>query len=488
MSKQPNKSFVLRTKHVYGAGIDVHKEILYACVAVKRGPEPEVLSVQQFRRTKRGMGEMCRFLGKYLLTTIVMECTGVYHVNVREALDAFEGWHGTTPTIYTINPSLFRRYAGEIHADARDSFKLAVIGISGLAKDSYIPTGAIKELRMFTRQLHYFMVDVTREKNRLKKVMDAWGLSLPDLDLNSGWALDLCDAIVSTKVAGNVGVAFNRIVSGKDARSHWTVKALQRRFKKFEPYLDVELPPLAVKAIKCHLAAITSKMAIVDMAIEGFESVIARNPVIADQVRVLSALPGIGEKGAACIIAEVGNVHRFKNRDGFLLYVGCAPAAYISGKTAKQAHLSKRVNHFSKRVFFTAGKSTCSVVKEESEIKEIARAQLNKHWNAKKLAWTNTGIKIARVAYTVLATGQEYKPFPGKDAGNTVPMDAPRAAGKPPKLRELRQRTRQYKKFLDKFKERMGTEKEKEVKRLLEELWEPDDDNCDKEDGSEPSR
>jgi len=40
--------------------------------------------------------------------------------------------------------------------------------------------------------------------------------------------------------------------------------------------------------------------------------------------------------------------------------------------------------------------------------KEYGCKQLNAHWNAKKLAWANTGIKIARIVYAILRNNYTY--------------------------------------------------------------------------------
>ncbi len=62
----------------YGAGLDVHKNYVTACVAVQRGAAMEKAALQEFKQLPIGLGDLCHFLEKYLLEIVVMEATGVY--------------------------------------------------------------------------------------------------------------------------------------------------------------------------------------------------------------------------------------------------------------------------------------------------------------------------------------------------------------------------------------------------------------------------
>ena len=139
------------------------------------------------------------------------------------------------------------------------------------------------------------------------------------------------------------------------------------------------------------------------------ERSIHENPIIEQQIRRIAEIPGISELSAAAIFSEIGEVSRFPGRKQFLQYVGCAPTLHQSGEKTSHGHLSKRVNIFAKTMFFIAGKAVCHNVKSDSGLKEYARKQLNAHWNAKKLAWANTGIKIARIVFAILRNNSSFE-------------------------------------------------------------------------------
>jgi len=141
------------------------------------------------------------------------------------------------------------------------------------------------------------------------------------------------------------------------------------------------------------------------------EALLNEEPTFQEPVRRLTALPGVDEKTAAILISEIGDIDRFPTQKHFLQYVGCAPTIYQSGTVNRAGHLNKRVNHFAKRAFFNIGKVICSLVKQDSDLKDYGRKQLNRHWGNKKQAWVKTGIKAARIVHHMLKTGDEYDPF-----------------------------------------------------------------------------
>ncbi|MGI0128589.1 MAG: IS110 family transposase [Thermoplasmata archaeon] len=67
---------------------------------------------------------------------------------------------------------------------------------------------------------------------------------------------------------------------------------------------------------------------------------LAKVGVRTDEVRLLQSIPGIDYVLALCIIAEVGDIRRFRNRKKFAAYCGLVPKNHDSGeRTAKHAPL-----------------------------------------------------------------------------------------------------------------------------------------------------
>lgn len=468
MEKEINKGYGLRTKYQYGAGVDVHKNYVIACVAIKRSTSIERQAIQQFQRNPIGLRELSRFLKKYLISTIVMESTGVYTPFVKEKLEETT-WHGIRPKILVINPSMIRKFPGELHADPQDAFDLAKLGILGLAEPSFLPKETVKEIRWLSRRIFFITKDCTRLKNRIKQNLDLWGLSLPQFDLNSAWALDLCRILIF-QTKGSLRKTFTMIEHKKVSLRSSSIAAISRRKEKYERFFDVQLPPSAIRVTELQLANLSAQNAIINAISKQIERIINDHPTLSDKVDRLTQIPGIDEQSATSLISEIGNISRFPTIKKFLQYVGCAPTIYQSGTIRKASHLNKRVNHFCKLVFMRAGRSVCSVVKKDSDLKEYGRKQLNRHWNNKKLAHANTGIKVARIVYRLLLKDEEYQPF-FESQGNFNTKNLKVKKDKAFQLSKIRRKTRRYLDYLRSALEHQHPERVQLVYDEIKTMW-----------------
>ncbi len=455
----------IKTKYHYGAGLDIHKYYVTACVVVDKDRAIEKLGVQEFKKTPEGLEQMCRFLQKYLLETIVMEATGVYTQVVKDKLDACTGWGAFKPHVVVIHPAQVKKYLGELHQDKADALDLARLGVVHMAKESYIPRDTFRELRGLTREIRFIEKDCTRIKNRLHRILAQWGLVLNDFDISSSWGFELCCAIVD--VPGNFGAVLDAIESGKVGLSKTSKLAIMRRLNQYKAFVNIKIPRAALVSLKSYLLELSFNKTIIDRLTTEAERAIQENPIISKQIIRLAAIPGVSEIGAASIISEVGDVFRFPSRKQFLQYVGCAPTLHQSGEKTTHGHLSKRVNIFAKTMFFISGKAVCLVVKADSDLKEYARKQMNAHWNTKKLAWANTGIKIARIVYALLRNDGEYYASYESTTVNGINNPAPIKKECKISLTSLRNKTRHYVQFVKKV---LGNDADAWSEKLREHL------------------
>lgn len=442
MADQINKPRNIRIKHQYGAGLDIHNHYVTACVAVKRGNDIDKLAIQEFKRSPEGMENMCRFLGKYLLGIVVMEAT-TQTAYVLDILESFSGWGVIKPDLRVINAGLLKKYAGDLHEDGRDALTLAELGISGLARGSYIPLDIIRQIRAVTREILFVERDCTRIKNRIKRILTAWGLPMKNFKLDTTWANNVMQALLKSN--GNFGEAIASILNGTIVVSKTTNGAVKRREAAFKEYASITLQPSILVTLKSYMLELSFNAGIMERIGNEVTRLVASEPLLARLVKKIAVIPGLSETSATQIIAEVGNISRFHDVKGFLKYVGCAPGQYISGETAFAGHLAKRINHFSRNVFITAGKILVEIVKQESDLKEQARKILNAHFKDKKLVYANVAVKIARVVYAILYKGVDYEPFytSHKDTANeTVDMKNKKAIYEGQIQRKIRRKTK----------------------------------------------
>ena len=85
---------------------------------------------------------------------------------------------------------------------------------------------------------------------------------------------------------------------------------------------------------------------------------------------VINNMPGCGKKLTARVIAEIGDVRRFKNAGSIIAYAGLDAPPYQSGKfEATKRHISKRGNKYLRKTGYEIMKSIKSSCKKDNELK-----------------------------------------------------------------------------------------------------------------------
>lgn len=88
------------------------------------------------------------------------------------------------------------------------------------------------------------------------------------------------------------------------------------------------------------------------------------------EYEVISEIPGCGNKLTSRIIAEIGDIRRFKNAGSLIAYAGLDAPPYQSGQfEATNRHISKRGNKYLRKTGYEIMKSIKTSCNENSEIK-----------------------------------------------------------------------------------------------------------------------
>lgn len=125
------------------------------------------------------------------------------------------------------------------------------------------------------------------------------------------------------------------------------------------------------------------------------------------EYNVINELPGCGKKLTSRIIAEIGDVRRFKNAWSIIAYAGLDSPPYQSGQfEAINRHISKRGNKFLRKTGYEIMKSVKSNTKSDNELKTyiIKKENEGKLKKVAKIAGLN---KFLRMYYGVVK--KKYK-------------------------------------------------------------------------------
>lgn len=265
------------------SGLDVHKDTVVACVMVP-GPAGQPLKVlRTFSTMTAELQRLAQWLQEQGVTHVAMESTGVYWkplYNVLEGL--FE--------LVVVNPTSIKKLKGK--TDVTDAEWIADLLRHGLLRGSFIPSAQQRAWRDLTRYRTQLLDERTREVNRLQKVLE---------DAN------LKRASVATDIMGVSGRAIlAQLIEGQTDPATLADLAKGRLREKralLEQALAGTLKPH-------HRFMLIQHWGHVDYLDEMMAQLDAE---VAEQMRPFQAvldrwdqLPGINQRGAQVIVAEVG--------------------------------------------------------------------------------------------------------------------------------------------------------------------------------------
>ncbi len=125
------------------------------------------------------------------------------------------------------------------------------------------------------------------------------------------------------------------------------------------------------------------------------------------EYKEINKIPGVGKKLTSRVIAEIGDVRRFKNAGSLIAYAGLDAPPYQSGQfEATNRHISKRGNKYLRKTGYEVMKAIKSSCKSDNELKSyiVKKENEGKLKKVAKIAGLN---KFLRQYYGTVK--KEYK-------------------------------------------------------------------------------
>jgi transposase len=148
--------------------------------------------------------------------------------------------------------------------------------------------------------------------------------------------------------------------------------------------------------------------------IEFFKSQVKKlDKAIAQEIKAipqtLTTIPGIGPVWGAGILAEIGDIARFRNEAALAQYAGLTWSRYQSGDfDAEDRRLTKHGNRYLRYYLVEAANSLRVHNEEYNAYYQTKYKEVTKHQH--KRALVLTARKFVRLVYALLSKGQIYKP------------------------------------------------------------------------------
>ena len=125
--------------------------------------------------------------------------------------------------------------------------------------------------------------------------------------------------------------------------------------------------------------------------------------------RRLLDIPGVGTLVASAMAASVGNGSAFAKGRDFAAWLGLVPRQYSTGGKPRLLGISKRGNSYLRKLFVHGARSVVAHADRDKHVLGhwIGQLEARTHRNVLVVALAN---KLARIAWAVLATGDEFRP------------------------------------------------------------------------------
>ena len=365
------------------AGLDVHQGSVVACVllgAAGRKPRKEVRTFATATADLVALRDWLKDLG---VTHVGMESTGVY-------------WK----PVYAVLEGHFELIVGNAHhikavpgrkTDVKDAEWIADLVRHGLVRASFVPPPAIRELRDLVRLRRSLSEGLTTERNRTLKLLETANIKL---------------ASVASEVFGVSGMAMLRaLVENAATPAEMADLARGKLRRKLAPLaraLEGRLTEHHRFVLALHLrrmAAIEADLAALDARIE------AQMEPFRAQRALLRQIPGVDDRVAATIIAEIGiDMSVFGNAMRLASWAGVCPGNHESAGRQRRG-TTRRGNVHLKTALVTAAigasRRKGSYYKDKYHRLKARRGYLR--------AAIAIAHKILVAAYHMLATGAPFR-------------------------------------------------------------------------------
>lgn len=265
------------------AGLDVHKDTVVACVRrLEQGKAHE--EVRTFGTMTGSLLALADWLAHEGVTHVAMESTGVYWKPVYHLLEGqFE--------LLLVNAQHIKQVPGR-KTDVKDCAWIAQLLQHGLLKGSLVPPPFQRELRDLTRQRSQLIAESARVTQRIQKVLEDANIKL---------------ASVATDVMGMSGREMLRALITGQTDAKELAKLARGRLKQKIPALQQALVGRVTDhhrfMLRMHLDHYEQLEAFIG---EFGKRIMEQLAPFAEQVELLRTIPGIQDRTAQVLLAEIG--------------------------------------------------------------------------------------------------------------------------------------------------------------------------------------
>jgi len=319
-----------------GAGIDVHKKnVVVNCRRVE-GKEVET-ETRTFGTTTPELLQMTDWLASWGVTDVAMESTGVYWHPVYNLLEG-------SYQVMVVNAKHIKHVPGR-KTDVKDAEWIAELLSYGLLKASFVPEKSQRDVRDLTRYRSKLVQERAREVNRVQKLLEGANIKLASV------ATDVLGVsgrlMLEAMIEGNVDE--KEMAEMAKGRMRSKIPELEKaltgivsdhhRFMLGEQLAHIDFLDGQIANISQEISVRLEKMSQKQPPTPPGETGKKASEADSEQplrwqtaVELLDSVPGIDQRAAEAILAEIGiDMSQFPEDKHLTAWAGLAPGNNESG-------------------------------------------------------------------------------------------------------------------------------------------------------------
>ena len=323
---------------------------------------------------------------------IALESTGHYNDNIVVFLREL-GYN-----VFAYNPFIIKQFAKsqslrKTKTDRKDALLIARKLRSDVTPEYYQTDKSMDELKELTRYQNRLIQSRSKCKNLYIRLLD---IIFPELhrvvsNLHNHFVYELLTKYPSAqKIARARFSSLLKIKRLTADKAHQIQEIAKQTIGNASTVLSLELIQL-IESIQHY-----------DKQINQVQEEI--NLLMIELNSPITSIPGIGSRLGAIILAEIKNIHNFKNPNQLQAFAGLDPAIYQSGQMDNTGHMVKRGSSYLRYALIQAAKL---ISMYSPHFKAYLRLKISqgKHYN---VAVTLVAKRLIRIIYHLLKNNQTF--------------------------------------------------------------------------------
>lgn len=313
-------------------GLDVHNEVVVACVRIDEGAGHVSKQTREFGTTMSALRELGDWLSEQGCTVVGMESTGVYWKPVYHVLCTM------LSHVVVGNPRDMCRRRGN-KTDKLDADWISELLAHDLIRNSFVPPPHIVALRDLTRTRTTMVQTRAQAKNRVHKILQDTNIKL---------------ANVATDMFGKSGRAMlDALIAGeRDPKtlSELAIGRLRVKIPQLELALEgqfTEHHGALIRMSLCQVDLLDEQIGEID---ERIAKLVQATPRVQAAIEQLESIPGVEQTAARIVVSEIGtDMGRFETDKRLGSWAGVCPGNNESAGKSKGGR-TRKGNRYLRRV------------------------------------------------------------------------------------------------------------------------------------------